>query len=68
MVKDSKNNYDEVFRVFRKNYTPIPLEVFITPYEIFVSTLLSSRTNDDTTLKVCNNLFKKDIFVSMVAK
>lgn len=52
-----KYNFSKVFKVFRTNYKLVPLEVFKSPYNIFVSTLLSARTNDDTTLKVCRNLF-----------
>ncbi|MFC1649350.1 endonuclease III domain-containing protein [Patescibacteria group bacterium] len=54
---NAPKDVDKVFRVFRAHYVPIPLEVFKSPYEIFVSTLLSSRTNDDTTLIVCKKLF-----------
>lgn len=47
-----------VFEVFRKHYNGVPLEKFSKPYEALVSTLLSSRTNDDTTLPVCERLFE----------
>jgi endonuclease-3 len=53
-------NYSEVFKVFKKNYVPIPLEVFGSdPYKILVSTIMSARTNDDTTLKAAKRLFGK---------
>jgi len=54
-----KTNYSRAFKVFAKHYNGVPLEIFIKPYEALISTLLSSRTNDDTTLVVCNKLFKK---------
>lgn len=54
------NSYDKVFKIFEKNYKLVPLEVFGKhPYKTLISTILSARTNDDTTLKVCKNLFKK---------
>ena len=53
-------NYDKVFKTFEKNYKLVPLEVFgKDPYKTLISTILSSRTNDDTTLKVSKLLFKK---------
>lgn len=53
-------NIDKVYKVFRKNYVLVPLEVFGSdPYKTLVSTLLSSRTNDGTTLEVSKRLFKK---------
>lgn len=52
---------EKVLKIFKKNYRPIPLEVFGSdPYKVLISTLLSARTNDDTTLKVCREkLFVK---------
>ena len=53
-----KANFEKVFSVFRSNYRLIPLKVFgNNPYKTLISTLLSSRTKDDLTLKVCNKLF-----------
>lgn len=53
-------DFDKVFKVFEKNYRPIPLEVFgSNPYRTLVSTLMSARTNDDTTLVAAKRLFKK---------
>lgn len=53
-------NFSTVFEVFKKNYRSVPLEIFgNNPYKTLVSTLLSSRTNDDTTLKAANRLFTK---------
>lgn len=59
MSSSKKNNYSKVFTVFGEHYNGVPLEVFRKPYEVLVSTLLSSRTNDDTTLPVAKRLFKK---------
>jgi endonuclease III len=53
------NNFEQVFKVFKNHYKPIPLEVFENdPYKVLVSTLMSSRTNDDTTLNAAKRLFK----------
>lgn len=52
-------NIEHVYDVFRKNYTLVPLEVFSDdPYKTLISTLMSARTNDDTTLTVAQRLFK----------
>lgn len=52
-------NFNKVFKVFRKNYQLVPLEVFgKDPYKTLISTILSARTRDETTLKVSQNLFK----------
>ncbi len=54
------NNVSRVYSVFTKYYQLVPLEVFGTdPYKTLISTLLSSRTNDDTTLKASKKLFEK---------
>lgn len=54
------DNLDLVYDVFRKNYELVPLEVFVDdPYQTLISTLMSSRTNDDTTLVAAKKLFKK---------
>ncbi len=57
--------FNKVFSVFEKRYIKIPLEVFgNNPYHTLISTLLSSRTKDETTLKASNRLFNKasDVF------
>ena len=47
-------------RVFDKYYQPIPLEVYgDDAFKTLISTLLSSRTRDETTFTVCERLFKK---------
>ena len=51
-------NYSEVFKVFRKHYVLVPLEVFGNdPYKTLVSTLLSARTKDEVTLEASKRLF-----------
>lgn len=55
-----KYNFQKVFKIFKKNYVNIPLEVFGNdPYKTLVSTLLSSRTKDEVTLEASKKLFKK---------
>lgn len=50
---------EKVFKVFRKNYKLVPLEVFgDDPYKTLVSTIMSARTNDDTTSAAATRLFK----------
>jgi endonuclease-3 len=54
------NNYRRVLDVFQKNYELVPLEVFgEDSYKTLISTLMSARTNDDTTLDAARRLFKK---------
>lgn len=53
-------NFKKVFFVFQKNYKEVPLETFgNNPYKTLISTLMSSRTNDDTTIIAAQRLFKK---------
>lgn len=53
-------NFKRVFRIFKDNYHLVPLEIFgNNPYKTLVSTLLSSRTNDDITLLASKRLFQK---------
>lgn len=53
-------SFKKVFKVFENNYELVPLEVFgDDPYKTLISTMLSARTNDDTTLARCNVLFEK---------
>lgn len=54
------NNYDKVFRKFKKHYILVPLEIFGNdPYKTLISTLMSARTKDDTTLLAAQRLFDK---------
>ncbi|HLE49365.1 MAG TPA: endonuclease III [Patescibacteria group bacterium] len=51
-------NFEKIFRVFKRNYRLVPLETFgNNPYKTLISTLLSSRTNDDVTLTASKRLF-----------
>ena len=60
MQKPNKSSIQLVFRVFGENYECIPLEVFSkNVYKTLISTLLSSRTKDEVTLKAAKRLFKK---------
>ena len=53
-------NFASVISAFKKNYKPIPLEVFgRNPYKTLISVLLSARTLDTTTHKAAVRLFKK---------
>ncbi len=57
---DNKVGYLKVFKVFRKNYLLVPLEIFGSdPYKTLISTLMSARTNDSTTLLAAKRLFEK---------
>jgi endonuclease III len=52
-------NMNLVFEVFEMHHEVIPLVVFDDdPFKILISTLLSSRTNDDTTLISSQRLFE----------
>jgi endonuclease III len=53
-------NFVNVFEIFRNNYELVPLEVFGSdPYKTLISTLMSARTNDATTLLAAQRLFEK---------
>lgn len=55
-----ETNFNKVFKTFRRNYKLVPLEVFgKNPYKTLISTILSSRTKDEITLKASNKLFAK---------
>lgn len=53
------NKYQKVINTFEKHYKEVPLETFYKPYEILISTIMSARTNDDTTLPAAKRLFNK---------
>ena len=58
-----------VFKTFKKSYREVPLEVFgKDPYKTLVSTLLSSRTKDETTLIASKRLFKKAPNIDKLSK
>lgn len=53
------NNFSKVFSIFEKQPSDIPLEIFHNdPCKTLISTLLSSRTKDETTLEASIRLFK----------
>jgi endonuclease-3 len=53
-------DFEKVFKLFKKKYVLVPLEVFGSdPYKTLISTLMSARTNDDTTLAAAKRLFEK---------
>lgn len=50
---------DKVFKIFRKNYREIPLiPVSKTPFQALVAVMLSARTRDEVTARVCQHLFR----------
>lgn len=52
-------NFAKAFQVFRKNYKVVPLEVFGSDsYKTLISTVMSARTNDSTTIVAAKKLFK----------
>ncbi|OGM31554.1 hypothetical protein A2803_02350 [Candidatus Woesebacteria bacterium RIFCSPHIGHO2_01_FULL_44_21] len=62
-------NYKAVFEIFEKNYKLVPLEVFGNdPYKTLISTLMSARTNDDTTLVASRRLFSKAKNIEQLGK
>lgn len=55
-----KDIYKRTLQIFEKHYILVPLEVFHNdPYKTLISTLLSARTRDETTLMVSQRLFAK---------
>ncbi len=56
----TSKNFRKVFKVFKRNYKLVPLEIFKDdPYKTLISTVLSSRTKDETTLSASKRLFEK---------
>lgn len=54
------DKFEKVIKVLKKNYLLVPLEVFGNdPYKTLISTVMSARTNDDTTLIAAKRLFNK---------
>jgi endonuclease III len=52
-------NFKQVFSVFKQTYRNVPLEIFgKDTYKTLISTVLSSRTKDETTLEASKRLFK----------
>lgn len=53
-------NFDKTLGVFRKLPSDVPLEIFHNdPYKALISTVLSSRTKDETTLSASKKIFEK---------
>lgn len=56
----TSGGYSLVFKTFKKHYQLVPLEVFSKDsYKTLISTILSSRTKDETTLEASKRLFEK---------
>src|SRR3989344_3159952 len=62
------SNLDSLFKIFKRNYKLVPLEVFgkdpykqslqATAYRTLISTILSARTRDEVTLEASKRLFR----------
>jgi endonuclease-3 len=51
-------NFNKVFKIFESNYKLVPLEIYTgNPYKTLIATLLSARSRDDLTVKICEKLF-----------
>lgn len=62
-------NIAKVFTTFKRHYKLVPLEVFGSdPYKTLISTILSARTRDETTLRISQNLFAKAPTIYDLAK
>ena len=56
--KVKSRNFLKVFKVFKKHYKLVPLEVFgSNSYKVLVSTVMSARTKDEVTLEASKRLF-----------
>jgi endonuclease III len=54
------DKFQKVYDVFEKNYVLVPLEIFRdNPFQTLVATMMSARTNDDTTVIAAKRLFAK---------
>lgn len=54
------DKFEKVFKIFKKHYVLVPLEVFgDDPYKTLISTVMSARTNDDITQVAATRLFGK---------
>jgi endonuclease-3 len=63
------NNYEKVFKIFKKHYIVVPLEVFgFDPYKTLISTLMSARTKDEVTLEASKRLFDKAEDIKILSK
>lgn len=60
---------DKIITSFSKHYVDVPLEVFGKDiYKTLISTLLSSRTKDEVTLKASTKLFAKAINIKQLSQ
>ncbi len=50
---------EKVLKIFRREFKPIPIEIYKEPFKVLVSVLLSARTKDEVTLEASKRLFKK---------
>jgi endonuclease-3 len=67
--KSPPTNLSRVLQLFSKESKNVPLEIFHNDhYKTLVSTIMSSRTKDETTLKASKRLFKKAPSVSKLSK
>ncbi|MCX7928626.1 MAG: endonuclease III [Patescibacteria group bacterium] len=68
-MKWTREKIDRVYRIFRKNYALVPLEVYKNdPYKTLISTLLSARTKDEVTYLASEKLFAKANNIFELAK
>ena len=59
-MKSPPKNLQKVLEIFSKEPKNVPLEIFHdNPYKTLASTIMSSRTKDETTLEASKRLFKK---------
>lgn len=63
------DKFEKTFALFEKHYELVPLEIFAdNPYKSLVATMMSARTNDDTTVVAAKRLFKKAPDVEALSK
>lgn len=55
----SNKKIKQTLKLFKDNYEIVPLEIFEDSYKVLISTVMSARTNDDTTLPAAKRLFEK---------
>jgi len=62
------NQYKRALDIFEARYVLVPLEIFANdPYKSLVATMMSARTNDDTTVVAAERLFKKAPTITSLA-
>jgi len=55
----SQSDIKKVIDLFKQQKPNVPLEAFTSPYDVLISTVMSARTNDDTTLPAAKRLLTK---------